>query len=216
MRLGRAGSKSDQAFEETHMQLDKIIPGIEMFQRGTDDECAEPAAEHGASEPVATAATESPPSSNPSSAVLHEGIMLTEPPVARTKGRQASNQKKDVVQRQLDGNPLSTYKKKNRGNKECHSCGVRRTHYSTTCPQNPNRSKAAETCANNKRGAKTQGGPAKKRGRPKITRDLHEESNEVLADVVAASQEARSSGTKGRSTSTRGRGARASRVNYQE
>jgi hypothetical protein len=36
MKLGRAGSRSDRACEETNRQLDRIIPGIEMFRRGGD------------------------------------------------------------------------------------------------------------------------------------------------------------------------------------
>ncbi|CAN6317598.1 unnamed protein product [Urochloa humidicola] len=214
MRLERAGSKSDEAYIETNRQLEKITPGIEMFQKGTDDESAGHVATETATGAVEEIGIESPPSSDPSSAVLHEGIMLLEPPMARTKGRKASSQNKDVVQPQVDGNPLSTYKKKNYGNKECHCCGVRGTHYSTTCPLNPNRSKVAETCANNKRGAKTQGGPAKKRGRSRIMRDVDEESDEVVVPEVVAASQPRSA--KGRGTSTRGRGARAGRVNYQE
>uniref|UniRef100_K3Y227 Uncharacterized protein n=1 Tax=Setaria italica TaxID=4555 RepID=K3Y227_SETIT len=47
-------------------------------------------------------------------------------------------------------------------------------HYSTTCPLNPNRSRATENRVK-KRGAKTQGGTLRKRGRPKIQRGLNEE-----------------------------------------
>jgi hypothetical protein len=36
MKLRRAGSRSDRACEETNRQLDRIIPGIEMFRRGGD------------------------------------------------------------------------------------------------------------------------------------------------------------------------------------
>jgi hypothetical protein len=36
MKLGRARSRSNRACEETNRQLDMIIPGIEMFRRGTD------------------------------------------------------------------------------------------------------------------------------------------------------------------------------------
>ena len=43
MRLGRAGSKSDHAFEEANRQLDKITPGIELFPRSADDESSGPA-----------------------------------------------------------------------------------------------------------------------------------------------------------------------------
>jgi hypothetical protein len=40
-------------------------------------------------------------------------------------------------------------------------------HYSTTCPQNPNRSKAAENKAK-KRGAKAEGWAQRKRGHPRL------------------------------------------------
>jgi hypothetical protein len=36
MKLGRAGSRSDHACEETNRQLDRIILGIEMFRRDGD------------------------------------------------------------------------------------------------------------------------------------------------------------------------------------
>ena len=43
VRLGRAGSESDHAIEEANRQLDKITPGIELFQKSTDDESSGPA-----------------------------------------------------------------------------------------------------------------------------------------------------------------------------
>jgi hypothetical protein len=45
----------------------------------------------------------------------------------------------------IPDNPYSTYSG-GKGVKECQTCHVR-GHYSTTCPQNPNRSKAAENKA---------------------------------------------------------------------
>jgi hypothetical protein len=50
--------------------------------------------------------------------------------------------------------------------KECQTCHVR-GHYSITCPQNPNRSKAAENKAK-KRGAKAEGWVQRKRDRPRV------------------------------------------------
>ena len=110
MRLGRAGSKSDHAFEEANRQLDKITPGIELFPRSTDDESSGPA-------PI-RADTNSPPSST----LLHAGVLLIEPPVSCTKGRGPGKQKKNDVQAPINGTPLSTYTRVNYGDRQCSSC----------------------------------------------------------------------------------------------
>lgn len=193
MKLGRAGSRSDRACQETNRQLDKIIPGIEMFQRSVEHEsqgsgpsATEPrtAAAHPANDD--TTASGSPGSlpssaeqaanasagSQQSSALLNDGMLLIEPPVARTKGR--GKKRKSEVEPPRDGNPLSTYDKQNYGNKECSGCGVRGSHYVTTCPMNPDRSKAAEMRVQEK-SAKTKAETPRKRGRPKVARDLHEQ-----------------------------------------
>ncbi|CAN6363508.1 unnamed protein product [Urochloa humidicola] len=164
MRLGRAGSKSDRAYDETVRLLEKITPSIEMIQRSADDNSMEIGAPRIG--PSASAPNNSQESADPSSAVLQERIKLIEPLVSCTKGRKPGNQKKNIVVPQIEGNPHSTYKKKNYGNKECHYCGVRGSHYTTTCPRNPNRSNAAEKCSN-KRSAETHDGPPRKRGRLK-------------------------------------------------
>ena len=54
----------------------------------------------------------------------------------------------------------------------CHTCNVT-GHYNTTCPLNPNKSRAAEN--RKKRAAKAQGGTPRKRGRPKTQRKKSEE-----------------------------------------
>jgi len=84
MRLGRVGSKSDRTYEETNRQLDKITPGIELFPISADDESSDPApSANGSAVTSGGADTNSPPSS----ALLHAGVLLIEPPVSRTKGR---------------------------------------------------------------------------------------------------------------------------------
>ncbi|RLN28130.1 uncharacterized protein C2845_PM05G22190 [Panicum miliaceum] len=122
--------RSDRAFEKTDRQLDNITPGIEMFPRCADGESSDPGA----------SATGSVTTEGASSA-LHNEMLLIEPPVSRTKGRNPGKQKKNGVEPPL---PLSTYTRQNYGDRECSTCGVRGTHSSTTCPINIDRSKAAE------------------------------------------------------------------------
>ncbi|RLN05044.1 uncharacterized protein C2845_PM13G18800 [Panicum miliaceum] len=192
MKHGRAGSRLDRAFEETDRQLDKITPGIEMFPRSAD---------------VTTEGA---------SSALHNEMLLIEPPASRTKGRSPRKQKKNGVEPPLVGNPLSTYTRQNYGDRECSTCGVWGTHYSTTCPINIDRSKATEKHAT-KRGANTQDGTPRKRGRPKIIRDLHEANGLNQDDVVATqvSSSATGGGARG-GTAIGSRRTRAARVNYQE
>lgn len=183
MKLGRAGSKSNHAFDETNKQLDLITSGIEMYERSTGSTTAiQQATTHTAEDPadqstagIGSESTEHMHSdantdSTPSFASLPEDILLIEPPVSRTKGRDTVREKKVNVEASTRGNPLSTYDKQNHGNRECSICGVRGTHYATTCPQNPNRSRAAETKAN-KKGSRLNGGPPRKRGQPQTVGD---------------------------------------------
>jgi hypothetical protein len=65
----------------------------------------------------------------------------------------------------IPDNPYSTYSGC-KGVKECQTCHVK-GHYSTTCPQNLNRSKAAEN-KTKKRGAKAEDWAQRKRGRPRV------------------------------------------------
>jgi len=242
MKLGRAGSRSDRACQETNRQLDKIIPGIEMFPRSMEN--GSPGSGPSATESVATTAhpanddttangslgsgpsatgsvvtTTQPDNgsagSQPSSALLHDGLLLIEPPVARTKGR--GKKRKNEVEPPRDGIPFSTYDKENYGNKECSGCGVRGSHYVTTCPINPDRSKAAEMRLHEK-SAKANAGPPRKRGQPKIVWDLHEESDVDVAEVAKTqpSSSARRGAGRGRGSATRGHGGRAPRVNCNE
>jgi len=242
MKLGRAGSRSDRACQETNRQLDKIIPGIEMFPRSMEN--GSPGSGPSATESVATTAhpanddttangslgsgpsatgsvvtTTQPDNgsagSQPSSALLHDGLLLIEPPVARTKGR--GKKRKNEVEPPRDGIPFSTYDKENYGNKECSGCGVWGSHYVTTCPINPDRSKAAEMRLHEK-SAKANAGPPRKRGRPKIVRDLHEESDVDVAEVAKTepSSSAHRGAGRGRGSATRGRGGRAPCVNCNE
>ena len=170
MRLGRVGSKSDRAYEVTNRQLDKITPGIELFSRSADDESSDPApSANGSAVTSGGADTDSPLSS----ALLHAGVLLIEPLVSRTKGLGSGKQKKNDVEAPLNGTPLSTYTRANYGDRECNSCGVRGTHYSTTCPINPDRSKSAEMCAT-KKSTKMNDGPPRKRGPLRIVKDLRE------------------------------------------
>ncbi|KAG2628624.1 hypothetical protein PVAP13_3KG250027 [Panicum virgatum] len=156
IRLGRAGSKSDHAFEKANRQLDKITPSIELFPTSTDDESPAPApSASGSVAPSSSADTNSPPSST----LMHAGVLLIEPPVSRTKGRRPGKQKKNDVQPPLNGTPLSTYTRVNYGDRQCSICGVQCTHYSTTCLMNPDRSKSAEIRAPRKSSKKNDGPP---------------------------------------------------------
>ncbi|RLM73109.1 uncharacterized protein C2845_PM15G06930 [Panicum miliaceum] len=205
MRLGRVGSRSDRAFEEIDMQLDKITPGIEIFPSSADGESSDPAA----------SATGSVTTEGASSALQNE-MLLIEPPVSRTKGRSPWKQKKNGVEPPLAGNPLNTYTRQNYGDRECSTCGVRGTQYNTTCPINLDRSKAAEKRAT-KRGANTQDGTPRKRGRPKIIRDLHEENDLNQDGVVATQASSSAAGGDARGGAAIGnRGRRSARVNYQK
>ncbi|CAN6289628.1 unnamed protein product [Urochloa humidicola] len=177
MRLGRAGSRSDRAYDETVRLLEKITPGVEMIQSSADDNSTRIGATiTGLS---ANAPDYSQGLADPSTAVLQEQIKMMEPLVSRTKGRKPANKKKNVVVPQNEGNPLSTYKKKNYGNKECLCCGVRGSHYTTTCPHNPKRSKAAEKRSNKKTG-ETQDRPRRKRGRPKKIQPEDDDEDENI------------------------------------
>jgi len=210
MRLGRVGSKSDHAYEETNRQLDKITLGIELFPRSADDESSDPTPT--ANRSVVTsggADTNSPPSS----ALLHAGVLLIEPPVSRKKGRGPGKQKKNDVEAPLNGTPLSTYTRANYGDRECSSCGVRGTHYNTTCPINPDRSKSAEMCAT-KKSTKMNDGPPRKSGRPRIVKDLRE-GDDLDKDEWPMTQHG-SATTNGVGAENSGRCQRAKRVNYQE
>ena len=161
MRLSRAGNKSDHAFEEANMQLDKITPGIELFPRSADDESSGPAPPaSGSVEQSSSAGTNSPPSSTP----MHARMLLIEPPMSRTKGRGPGKHKKNDVQAPLNGTSLNTYTKVNYGDRQCSICGVRGTHYSTTCPMNPDRSKSAEMRAARKSTKKNDGPQGKEAG----------------------------------------------------
>jgi hypothetical protein len=127
---------SHAAYEETNKQLDKITPGIELFPRSAGDESSQPSPL--ATGPVTIAGTSGNDDANspPSPAVLRDGVLLIEPPVSSTKGRGPRKQKKNDVEPPLDGTPLSTYTRKNYGDRECSLSGVQDTHYSTTCPIN--------------------------------------------------------------------------------
>ena len=158
--------------------------------------------------------------SPPSSTLMHAGMLLIEPPMSRTKVRGPGKHKKNDVQATLNGTSLSTYTKVNYGDRQCIICGVRGTHYSTTCPMNPDRSKSAEMRAARKN-TKKNDGPPRKRGRPKIVKDLHDESDmsqdELSEDELPVAR-ARSAATDGRVGEVRaensGRQRRAKRVNY--
>lgn len=213
MKLGRAGSVSDRAYNETVRLLQTITPGVEMFRRSSAVESKQAHASPAGEASTTWASGNSPEPSDPLSDVVHDGMTLIEPTVCRTKGRKPSSQKKNVVEHQHGGNPLSTYNKENYGNRMCHFCNVVGTHYSTTCALNPDRSRAAET-RSLKSGAKTQGGPPRKRGRPKIVRELHEESG-MSNDEQTATQESNDvalTSTSRGGTSRRGRGARTAKV----
>jgi hypothetical protein len=93
------------------------------------------------------------------------GVIVTEPPVSSTKGRKPVSAVKSYKNSLIPDNPYNTYIG-GKGVNECQTCHVR-GHYSTTCPQNPNRSKAAENKAK-KRGAKAEDWAQRKRGRPRV------------------------------------------------
>jgi hypothetical protein len=137
-----------------------ITPGIELLQTAEtaacengDNEmglvCVRPTDESGDAT-VETAMNPSNPATPeinhvPGSATTLGGVIVTEPPVSSTKGRKPVNAAKSSKNIMIPDNPYSTYSG-GTGEKECQTCHVR-GHYSTTCPQNPNRSKAAENKA---------------------------------------------------------------------
>ena len=153
---------------------------------------------------------------------MHAGMLLIELPMSCTKGRGPGKQKKNDVQAPLNGTSLSTYTRVNYGDRQCSICGVRGTHYSTTCPMNPDRSKSAEMRAARKN-TKKNDGPPRKRGRPKIVKDLHDESDlsqdELSEDElpVARARNAATDGHVGQvGAENSGRWQRAKHVKYQE
>jgi hypothetical protein len=86
MKLERAGSRSDRACEETNRQLDKIIPGIEMFRLGTDSGLAANERMTTSTQPgnlersPSITENETTTKSQPTSGVFSEGVLLIEPP----------------------------------------------------------------------------------------------------------------------------------------
>jgi hypothetical protein len=96
-----------------------------------------------------------PPESslNLGSANFLTGVALTEPPMSSTKGRKYVSEAKSAKKE-----PTNLYNTYNRGEgkRESQTCHVR-GHYSTTFPQNPNRSRAAES-KSKKRGGKLKVG----------------------------------------------------------
>ena len=118
-----------------------------------------------------------PPESNlnPSSTNFLTGVTLTEPPVSRTKGRKSSSGAICAENSRMPNNPYSTYSG-SQGKRECQIYHVR-GHYSTTCPQNPDISRAAENKAM-KRGAKTQSWAPRKKCHPRIKKVLDDDKDE--------------------------------------
>jgi hypothetical protein len=191
MRLGRAGIKSDRAYTETIRHIDMITPGIELLRtaeigldEATNTELQQDAdgrrnigpiaptqqSSENNMEPVVMPTSPTPPLEsglNPGSANFLADLTLTEPPVSRMKGRKSVSGAKCAKNSVEPANPYSTYSG-GQGIRECQTCHVRE-HYSTTCPQNPNRSRAAEN-KDKKRSAKTVGWTPRKRGRPTIKR----------------------------------------------
>jgi hypothetical protein len=104
----------------------------------------------------------------PGSATTLDGVIVTEPPVSSTKGRKPVSAAKSTKNSMIPDNLYNTYSG-GKGVKKCQTCHVR-GHYSTTCPQNPNRSKAAENKAK-KRCAKAEGWAPRKRGRQIVKTD---------------------------------------------
>ena len=164
MRLGRAGSKSNHAYTKDVRHIDMITPGIELLRtaelqsnEGANNELQESAAAGqsvGAVQPTQGSAENSrelvvmpsdptPPESNlnPSSTNFLTGVTLTETPVSRTKGRKSSSGAICAENNRMPDNPYITYSG-SQGKRECQIFHVR-GYYSTTCPQNPDRSRAA-------------------------------------------------------------------------
>jgi hypothetical protein len=168
MCMGRAGRKSDRSYAMTVRHIDMITPGIELLQiaesltdemesgdlheNGNDERGivrVPPTHESGDAtmEPDVKPSNPATPKTNlgPGSASTMGGVTLTEPPVSRTKGRKSVSAAKSSKNSMIPDNPYNTYSG-GKGVKECQTCHVR-GHYSTTCPQNPNRSEAAENKA---------------------------------------------------------------------
>jgi hypothetical protein len=145
-------------------------------------------------EPVVNPSDPTPPetSLDPCSGNFLTSVALTEPPVSSTKGRKSFSEAKSA--KKGPTNPYNTYNG-GQGKRECQTCHVR-GHYSTTCPQNPNRLRAAERKAK-KRGGKIEGWSPRKRGRPRIKKgeaggkeEGHSERDEPqLSDFTMAAGE---------------------------
>ncbi|KAF8652526.1 hypothetical protein HU200_062725 [Digitaria exilis] len=179
MKLGRARSRSDRAFDETDRQLDVIIPGIDMFHRSNRVEQTQPTSETPCGQRSdSIEQTTANTNDSPQYSVLTQEMLLLEPHVSRRKGRDSAKERKNCAPSKSNGNPLSTYSKQNYGNRQCSICGVRGTHYSTTCPLNPDRSTAAEARAN-KKGSKANVGQARKRGRPRTLVELDQDADDM-------------------------------------
>jgi len=182
MRLGRVGSKTDRAYAETVRHLDRITPRIELLQATEVNSSMHPTNSTGlesgelqavdtiqnvdaaaltlncSAAVVETNENQAEINLDPTSANFLAGISLAEPPVSCTKGRKSSKESQCAKKIKGTNNPYSTYMR-SYGKKVCHTCNVT-GHYNTTCPLNPNRSRAAEN--------------RKKRGLPKHKVGLRE------------------------------------------
>jgi hypothetical protein len=223
MKLGRAGSRSDCACEETNRQLDRIIPGIEMFRRGGDSGLAANEMMTSSAHPgnlersPSITENETTTESQPSSGVFSEGVLLIEPPKLKTKGKSFGSKRKSGVEADDEGNPFSTYDKENCGDREWSGCHVRGSHYITTCSLNPNRSSAYEMRLNKKRAKKQNVGGPQKRGRPKKGKYLDEENDPQGNEMAETQSSCETEGVQGVSRSvTRSSARRVARVNYEE
>jgi hypothetical protein len=129
---------------------------------------------------MATGPTPPPESSlNTGSANCLADLTVTELPVSRMKGRKSASGAKCAKNSVEPANPYNTYSG-GQGIRECQTCHVR-GHYSTTCPQNLNISRAAEN-KDKKRSAKTVGWTPRKRGRPTIKKGLDGNQDEAQSE----------------------------------
>jgi hypothetical protein len=164
MGIARAGSKSEYASDEALKQATTLRDLIETIP------------------PNVT--TASPMNGNDTGEADEEtpSLAILAATFSQPKGR-ATNRGKQQNESSVAYQSTSTYKRKRTasgkevvGDRTCGTCNLR-GHYSTTCPLNPNRSRAAE-----KRG--TRRGGIRRRGRPRTKRCSSEEGDEERCEGI--------------------------------
>jgi hypothetical protein len=151
---GGSGEKSSDELREDAGTRMEIVP-VATSREGADHNI----------EPVVNPSDPTPPemSLDPCSANFLTSVAFNEPPVSSTKGRKSFSEAKSAKKGLL----ICTAHTMEVRTRESARLAMLGGHYSTTCPHNPNRSRASESKAK-KRGGKTEGWSPRKRGRPRI------------------------------------------------